>query len=56
MDRLARIHFVLNCASESCPVARPDLPVGDELQRLLESAAAEFVNESDNVYVDHDRR
>ena len=51
-----RIHFVLNCASESCPVARPDLPVGDELQHLLESAAAEFVNDRDNVYVDHDRR
>ena len=51
-----RIHFVLNCASESCPVARPELPTGDELQRLLETAAAEFVNDVANVRVDHDRR
>lgn len=51
-----RIHFVLNCASESCPVARPELPTGDELQRLLETSAVEFVNDSENVSVDHDRR
>jgi len=51
-----RIHFVLNCASESCPVARPELPTGNELQELLAAAAVEFVNDSDNVFVDHDRR
>ncbi len=51
-----RIHFVLNCASESCPVARPELPVGEELQQLLQAAAIEFVNDSDNVFVDHERR
>lgn len=51
-----RIHFILNCASESCPVARPELPTGDELERLLETAAAEFVNDRANVHVDHDRR
>jgi len=51
-----RIHFLLNCASESCPVARPELPVGDELQELLERAAVEFVNNSNNVRVDHDNR
>ncbi len=50
-----RIHFVLNCASESCPVARPELPSGDELQRLLDQATDEFVNDPDNVSVDHDR-
>lgn len=51
-----RIHFVLNCASESCPVARPDLPVGDDLEALLDRAAIEFVNNSDNVHVDHEQR
>ena len=51
-----RIHFVLNCASESCPVARPELPTGEELQELLAVAAVEFVNDSDNVFVDHERR
>jgi len=51
-----RIHFVLNCASESCPVARPDLPVGKELEELLDAAAIDFVNDSDNVRVDHEQR
>jgi len=50
-----RIHFVLNCASESCPVARPDLPVGEELEEMLALAALEFVNNPDNVSVDHDQ-
>ena len=51
-----RIHFVLNCASESCPVARPELPVGEELEKLLDSAATEFVNDKRNVLVDHEQR
>lgn len=54
--RDARIHFVLNCASESCPVARPELPTGKELDQLLERAAHEFINDPDNVSVDHDTR
>ena len=54
--RDARIHFVLNCASESCPVARPELPTGDELEELMTTAAAEFVNDTDNVSVDHGSR
>jgi len=49
-----RIHFVLNCASESCPVARPGLPVGDDLEQLLELAAGDFINSPQNVTVDHD--
>lgn len=51
-----RIHFVLNCASESCPVARPELPVGTELETLLNSAEKEFVNDRMNVMVDHQKR
>lgn len=54
--RDARIHFVLNCASESCPVARPELPTGEELEQMMELAAGEFVNDPDNVSVDHDTR
>lgn len=54
--RDARIHFVLNCASESCPVARPRLPTGDELDALMTTAADEFINNTDNVSVDHDSR
>ncbi len=51
-----RIHFVLNCASESCPVARPELPTGEELEDMLALAAREFVNDSANVSVDHEHR
>lgn len=51
-----RIHFVLNCASESCPVIRPQLPTGDELEGLLAQAEQEFLEDSANVQVDHDAR
>jgi hypothetical protein len=49
-----RIHFVLNCASESCPVIRPELPSGEELEALLDDAASEFVSNPANVFIDHD--
>jgi len=52
----ARIHFVLNCASESCPVMRPTLPTGEALQTLLTAAATDFVSDSRNVSIDHDKR
>ena len=52
----ARIHFFLNCASESCPVARPELPPADELDQLLASATTDFINDPANVFVDHDQR
>ena len=51
-----RIHFVLNCASESCPVARPELPTGDALEQLMARAAIEFINDPKNVSVDHDKQ
>lgn len=54
--RDARIHFVLNCASASCPVARPELPTGEALQQLMTRAAREFINDPDNVAVDHEKR
>lgn len=54
--RDARIHFVLNCASESCPVARPELPTGEALDQLMSTAASEFINDPDNVSVDHESR
>lgn len=49
-----RIHFVLNCASDSCPVARPVLPTGEELEDLLARATVEFINDPSNVQVDHE--
>jgi hypothetical protein len=48
-----RIHFVLNCGSESCPVIRPELPTGDALESLLAQSAREFVNDPANIQVDH---
>lgn len=51
-----RIHFVLNCASESCPVARPELPTGSDLEPFLQQAAVDFVSYEKNVRVDHARR
>jgi len=51
-----RIHFILNCASESCPIARPGLPVGDDLEQLLSEATREFINNPENVQVDHDKK
>lgn len=54
--RDARIHFVLNCASESCPVMRPALPTGPGLETLLATSATEFVADPLNVSIDHDNR
>ena len=51
-----RIHFFLNCASESCPVARPDLPIGEDLDQLLAQAAIDFINDPENVTADHDNK
>jgi hypothetical protein len=51
-----RIHFVLNCASASCPVVRPQLPTGTDLDALLEKAEQEFVNDPANVAVDHESK
>lgn len=51
-----RIHFVLNCASESCPVLRPELPTGNELELLLADATRQFVSEPRNVFVDHENK
>ncbi len=51
-----RIHFVLNCGSESCPVMRPELPAGDELEPFLQQAAVDFINDKRNVRIDHDKK
>ncbi|UCE89081.1 MAG: DUF547 domain-containing protein [Pseudomonadota bacterium] len=48
-----RAHFVLNCASDSCPILRPELPTGDELEPFLAQSARDFVSEPSNVSIDH---
>lgn len=48
-----RMHFLLNCASGSCPVLRP-VPGSDaDMEALLTQAAADFVSEPDNLAIDH---
>ena len=54
--RDARIHFVLNCGSESCPVLRPELPSGTELESYLQQAAIDFISDRRNVSIDHDKK
>ena len=51
-----RIHFVLNCGSESCPILRPELPTGNELEPFLQYSAVQFVSEPRNVHVDHAKK
>ena len=51
----ARIHFVLNCGSESCPILRPELPVGDDLETFLQQSAIDFVGDKKNVFIDHEK-
>lgn len=48
-----RVHFLLNCASASCPVLRPVTGDGPEMDRLLKEAAAEFVANPDHVRINH---
>lgn len=48
-----RAHFVLNCASSSCPVIRPSLPTGDALEPYLIKATQEFISDPHNVNIDH---
>lgn len=48
----ARLHFVLNCGSASCPPIQPQLPVGANLSILLEQASGDFINDEKNVRFD----
>ena len=43
-----RLHFALNCASESCPVLRP----WEWTDEQLDEAAREFINKPENVSIE----
>ena len=45
-----RLHFALNCASDSCPVLRP----WEWSDAQLDAAAHDFINEPANVSIDDD--
>ncbi|MCF6193618.1 MAG: DUF547 domain-containing protein [Kangiellaceae bacterium] len=49
-----RVHFILNCGSGSCPVLRPQLPLGDDLEPFLKNAAWGFIEDTKNLKFDHE--
>ena len=51
-----RAHFVLNCASSSCPVIRPELPTGPDLEPFLDEATKKFISNPKNVEIDHAKK
>ncbi|WP_217543332.1 DUF547 domain-containing protein [Vibrio metschnikovii] len=51
----ARIHYVVNCASLGCPNLKPEAFTADNIERLLEQAAYEFINSDKGVNI-HNRR
>jgi hypothetical protein len=46
----SRLHFALNCASESCPLLRP----WEWSDEQLDVAARDFINDASNVSIDDD--
>jgi len=48
-----RIHFLLNCGTESCPALRPIEGSGQEMDALLGEAAADFVSNPEHVAINH---
>ncbi len=51
-----RVHFILNCGSKSCPVLRPQLPVGDALEPFLVQSSQDFIENEKNLSIDHKNR
>ena len=49
----SRIHYAVNCASVGCPNLRRDAYVGETVNRVLESAARDFVNNRRAVSFDN---
>lgn len=47
-----RIHYAVNCASIGCPNLRREAYTGDTVNRVLESAARDYVNNPRGVVVD----
>ena len=49
-----RIHFALNCGSNSCPPLGRRIFTGEELDDQLDQKARDFINDPANVRIDHD--
>lgn len=48
-----RIHFAINCASNSCPPIGNRIVTGDNLNSQLDKKAFNFINDPSNVRIDH---
>ncbi len=51
-----RIHFAINCASNSCPPIGNRIVTGNRLDEQLDQKASNFINESENVLIDHNNK
>ena len=51
-----RIHFAIVCASASCPVLRSEAYTLERLDQQLDSAARDFINDSDRNWFDVEQR
>ena len=50
-----RIHYAVNCASIGCPNLQPEAFTADNMQRLLDKAAREYVNHPRGISVEAGR-
>ncbi len=53
--REPRIHFVINCASMSCPKLLTEAYRAEKLEQQLEAQAISFINNKDKNYLDREK-
>ena len=51
-----RIHFLINCASASCPELVPDVFTSDNVTRLMDENARKFLNDPEKNRFDKEKR
>ncbi len=51
-----RIHFAINCGSQSCPPLGKRIFRGDDLDKRLEEKTVQFINNTVNVAVNHEEK
>jgi hypothetical protein len=51
-----RIHFVVNCASISCPNLRMEAMVADKIEQQLADSAEKFINNKSKNLFDHKKK
>ena len=51
-----RIHFAINCASNSCPPIGNRIVTGNKLDEQLDQKAINFINDPENVRIDHNNK